>query len=193
LSTAGHHNDDARVHFRLGDATDLPLDANTVDAAISGLVLNFVSDHEAMVREMARITRSDGIVAAYVWDYSGGMQMMRHFWDAAIDVSPDDAAFDQGNRFPICRPGPLTALFEKVGMVEVSTTAIDISTVFNNFDDYWLSFLGKQGSAPTYLASADDDTFVRIRETLRSRLEPEADGTIQLTARAWAVKGSVVK
>ena len=140
---------------------------------------------------MARVTKPGGKVAAYVWDYGHGMQMMRHFWNAAIEVSPHDSKLDQAERFPICQPEPLQALFRDIGLRAISCRAIDIPTVFRNFDDYWTPFLGKQGAAPTYLLSVDDTTREKIREALESRLVPSADGAIALRARAWAVQGIV--
>lgn len=182
---------DPRARFQVGDATALPLDTDSYDVAVSGLVLNFVSDPTAMVREMIRVTKPGGVVAAYVWDYAGGMAMMRHFWDAAIAVSPEAAARDQAERFPLCQPQPLAALWEDLGLTAVSVRAIDIPTVFRDFADYWTPFLGKQGAAPTYLASVDAETQERIRTLLESRLQPGPDGIIALTARAWAVQGNV--
>jgi trans-aconitate methyltransferase len=182
---------DQRVQFELADATALPWADTSCDVTVSGLVLNFVRDASAMVREMVRVTRPGGKVAAYVWDYSGGMEMMRQFWDAAIAVSPEDAALDQAERFPLCQPQPLKALFRDAGLSSVEVRAIDIPTVFRDFDDYWLPFLGKQGAAPTYLASLDDEMREQIRELLKARLPAAADGSIALTARAWAVQGSV--
>ncbi len=82
---------DPRAGFEVGDATDLPWEAGSFDVTVSGLVLNFVPNREAMVKELARVTKYGGTVAAYVWDYAGGMEMMRHFWDAAIKVSPHDS------------------------------------------------------------------------------------------------------
>jgi len=180
---------DARVRFEVGDATLLPWHSRLFDVTVSGLVLNFVSDHQAMVREMARVTKSGGKVAAYVWDYARGMEMMRHFWDVAIIVSPDDSQLDQAERFPICQPEPLQELFSDLGLAEVSCRAIEIPMVFRDFADYWNPFLGKQGAAPAYLASVDDETRERIRALLQSRLAPAADGTIKMTAKAWAVQG----
>ncbi len=144
-----------------------------------------------MTREMARVTRPGGSVAAYVWDYAGGMQMMRHFWDAAIAVSPSDAKLDQAERFPLCQPGPLQALFERTGLKSVTVRAIDIQTVFQDFDDYWNPFLGRTGAAPTYLASVGDEVQEQIRLYLKSRLASARGGPIELTARAWAVQGVV--
>jgi SAM-dependent methyltransferase len=177
------------ARFTVGDATRLPWRAASADVGVSGLVLNFVGDHEAMAREMARVTKPGGTVAAYVWDYAGGMEMMRHFWDAAIAVSPTDARLDQAERFPICQPEPLRALFERVGLTAVQVRAIDIPTVFADFDDYWTPFLGKTGAAPSYLASVDAAVRERIRSALHERLAPHGGGPIGLTARAWAVRG----
>jgi len=182
---------DPRVRFMTGDATRLPWEADAFDVAVSGLVLNFVRDHEAMARAMVRATKPGGRVAAYVWDYAGGMQMIRHFWDAAVAVNPDDAKLDQGDRFPICQPEPLRALFEGAGLRSVLVRAIEIPTVFQDFDDYWNPFLGRQGSAPAYLASVSDDAREKIRAHLKARLAPAHGERIELMARAWAVKGLV--
>lgn len=182
---------DQRVQFEVGDATALPWPTTSYDVTVSGLVLNFVPDAGAMVREMARVTRPKGKVAAYVWDYSGGMEMMRQFWDVAIAVRPADAALDQAERFPLCQPEPLRALFQDAGLRSVAVRAVDIPTVFRDFNDYWLPFLGKQGAAPTYLASLDDKAREQIRTCLQERLPTASDGSIALTARAWAVQGMV--
>ena len=181
---------DPRVRFTTGDATRLPWEAAAFDVTVSGLVLNFVADHETMVREMTRVTKPGGRVAVYVWDYAGGMQMVRHFWDAAIAVNPQDAKLDQADRFPVCQPGPLRGLFERAGLRSVETRALEIPTVFRDFDDYWSPFLGRQGAAPTYLASLSDEARERIRSRLKARLATPGS-PIELTARAWAAQGVV--
>ena len=183
---------DSRVRFEVGDATALPWPSGSCDVTVSGLVLNFVSDADSVAREMVRITRPGGKVAAYVWDYAGGMQMMRHFWDVAVELNPYDSALDQAERFPLCQPEPLAALFRGAGLAAISVRSIDIPTMFRDFDDYWMPFLGKQGAAPTYLASLNDEMRDRIRDALKARLAPAADGSIALTARAWAVQGVVL-
>ena len=111
-------------------------------------------------------------------------------WDAAIAVSPD-SKLDQAERFPICQPEPLEALFTDTGLKAVWSRSIEVPTVFKNFDDYWIPFLGKQGSAPTYLASVNEEIREKIRARLQARLLPSMDGTIPLRARAWAVQGTV--
>jgi trans-aconitate methyltransferase len=115
---------DPRATFEVGDAGALPWSARSCDVTVCGLVLNFVRDAGAMVNEMQRVTRPGGKVAAYVWDYAGGMQMMRHFWDVAIALSPADSKLDQAERFPLCRPEPLKALFTRAGLASVAAWAV---------------------------------------------------------------------
>jgi ubiquinone/menaquinone biosynthesis C-methylase UbiE len=182
---------DRRVRFEIGDATSLPWPSASSDVTVSGLVLNFVSNAGQMTREMARVTRPGGVVAAYVWDYVDGMEMMRHFWDVAAQVSPNDSKLDQAERFPLCQPEPLQTLFRAAGLGSISVRAISVPTVFRDFDDYWKPFLGKQGAAPTYLASLNQESTQRIRDTLRARLVTAADGSIAMSAKAWAIQGIV--
>lgn len=180
-----------RARFSVGDATALPARDAAFDATVSGLLLNFVPDAGAAVREMARVTRGDGTVAAYVWDYGGNMQMMTAFWNAAVELDPSIQALNEAMRFPIARPEPLRSLFESSGIVDVETDGIEINTNFRDFDDYWSPFLGGQGSAPTYAMSLSDGDRNRLRDRIRASLPIEPDGSISLTARAWVVKGRV--
>jgi hypothetical protein len=128
-------------------------------------------------------------VAGYVWDYTGGMQLLCRFWDAAVDLDPGAAAQSEGIRFPICAPEPLRAAFESAGLADVAVRAIDIDTPFRDFDDYWRPFLGGVGPAPGYVASLDAQARERLRERLRATLAFNPDGSIPLVARAWAVRG----
>ncbi len=180
---------DPRASFRVGDAQALPFDDGAFDAAVSGLVLNFVPAPPRMAAEMRRVIRRGGVVALYVWDYAGGMELMRHFWDAAGSLDPAALPLDEGRRFPICRPEPLAALFRDAGLAEVDVRALDVPTVFRDFDDYWTPFLGGQGPAPGYCSSLDDARRTTLRERIRARLPVQPDGRIPLTARAWAVRG----
>ncbi len=180
---------DGRVRFEVGDAQTLPFEGGSYDAAVSGLVLNFIPQPDRAVAEMARVTRSGGAVAAYVWDYADGMQLMRHFWDAAVALDPSAGDLDEGRRFPLCRPEPLTDLFRAAGLRNVEVRAIDVPTTFRDFDDYWTPFLGGQGPAPTYTMSLSEDGRGALRERIRAGLPIEKDGSIHLTARAWAVRG----
>jgi SAM-dependent methyltransferase len=174
-----------------GDAAALPLRSGTFDAVVSGLALNFVARPATAVAEFARVAAPGATVAAYVWDYAAGMRMMRHFWDAAAAVDPAAAGQDEGPRFPICRPDALHAAWTGAGLTGVTVRSIEVPTVFAGFDDYWQPFLGGQGPAPAYLSRLAPARRDRIRALLEARLPRQADGSIRLTASAWAVRGVV--
>jgi SAM-dependent methyltransferase len=180
---------DPRVLFDVGDAQALQADTATFDAVVAGLVLNFVPEPDRAVSEMARVTRPGGNVAAYVWDYAEGMQMMRHFWDAAGALDPGARELDEGRRFTLCRPEPLADLFQNTGLGEVEVRAIDVPTVFRDFDDYWSPFLAGQAPAPAYAMSLSQERRAALRDRIRASLPTSAEGEHHLTARAWAVRG----
>jgi hypothetical protein len=142
---------------------------------------------------MARVTGTGGTIGAYVWDYAGKMELMRYFWDEAVALDPGAAALDEGVRFPLCRPEALTGLFRQADLQAIAVTAIDIRTRFATFDGYWRPFLGGQGPAPAYVIALDDHTRAQLRDRLRARLPVAADGSIALTARAWAIRGTAAK
>jgi hypothetical protein len=119
------------------------------------------------------------------------MDLMRHFWDAAVALDRNAASLDEGVRFPVCRPEALESLFASAGLDDIRVTPIDISTVFGSFDDYWQPFLGGQGPAPAYAMSLDEASRGRLRDSIRERLPIRADGSIPMTARAWAVAARV--
>ncbi|HUG47157.1 MAG TPA: class I SAM-dependent methyltransferase [Candidatus Limnocylindria bacterium] len=189
LAAARGRVSDRRASFVVGTAERLPPDLEKFDGVVSGLVLNFVPDTAAAVAEMTRVTRPDGVVGAYVWDYADGMQLMRYFWDAAAELDPAAAAFDEGRRFPRFGSERLPALMG-AHLSDVVSTGIVVETPFADFDDYWRPFLGGQGPAPSYAMSLDEKARHRLRDVLLARLPTAPDGTIALTARAWAVKGT---
>jgi ubiquinone/menaquinone biosynthesis C-methylase UbiE len=180
---------DPRVIFEVGNAQSLPAEPESFDAAVSGLVMNFVPQPDQMVAEMARVVRDGGIVALYVWDYAGKMQMLRHFWNAVAALDPAARELDEGWRFAICNPNSLKYLFEHAGLSQVEIRPIDISADFKDFDDYWLPFLGGQGPAPGYLKSLDERRRAQLRDRIYNSLPFALDGTIPLMMRAWAAKG----
>jgi len=182
-----------RAVLHQGSATAIPLADASVDVVVSGLVLNFVPDQRAALLEMARVTGKGGTIAAYVWDYAGKMEFMRFFWDAAIELDPDAAKMDEGVRFPLCCPEALKKLFAGAGLKGVEVKPIDIPTPFANFDDYWQPFLGGQGPAPAYAMSLDETARARLRDRIRARIPIDANGSILLTARAWAARATVAR
>ena len=189
---ARHKVTNPRATFQVGDAQNLPVADNSFDATVAGLVINFVPDQAKAVREMARATRSGGIIAAYVWDYAGEMQMMRRFWDAAVALDPSAISLDEGRRFPVCRPEPLASLFQHAGLGGAEVRSIDAATIFKDFDDYWTPFLGGQAPAPGYCMSLSEDRRAALRDRIRASLPTSDDGRIHLIARAWAVRGTVL-
>jgi SAM-dependent methyltransferase len=182
-----------RAALHGGNAAQIPLADGSADVVVSGLVLNFVPDAQAALREMSRVASDDGTVAAYVWDYAGKMELMRVFWDAAAELDGAAAALDEGRRFPLCRPPALEQAFSNAGLREVSVVSLEVPTRFAGFDDYWQPFLGGQGPAPAYTMSLTEDARARLRERIRSRVAGQPDGSIAMTARAWGVRGRVRK
>ncbi len=184
----GHVQDD-RVHFEVGDAEALTDESETFDTVVSGLVLNFIPHPERALAEMTRVTQAGGVLAVYVWDYAEGMQFIRHFFDAAVALDPKAIEHDEGPRFPICRPDVLRQSFESVGLHQVEVRPIEIPTLFRDFDDYWSPFLAGQGPAPSYAMSLNEEHRAALRERIRAGLPFNSDGSIPLTARAWAARG----
>ncbi len=177
-----------RVHFLVGDILATPWPRHWFDVVVSGLVLNFVPDPLATLVAMAGNGRPGATVAAYVWDYGDRMDFLRYFWQAAVDLDPGAAALDEGAVFPICRPDRLAAVFAAAGLQAVSVRAIDVPTVFADFNDFWEPFLGGRGPAGAYVRSLSDDARVALRGHLTGRLPIRPDGSIHLLARAWAVR-----
>lgn len=180
---------DDRARFLVGDAQALTVESDSYNAVVSGLVLNFIPQPYLAVKEMARVVKPGGVVATYVWDYAGQMQMIRHFWNAASALDPAAHDLDEGRRFPICKPEALADLFQNAGLRDVEVFSLVIDTVFKDFDDYWLPFLGGQGPAPGYVMSLSEEKRTALRERLQDGLPFALDGSIPLVARAWAVRG----
>ncbi|MER7248036.1 methyltransferase domain-containing protein [Kribbella sp. NPDC000426] len=175
---------DERVSFDVRSAADLP--DGPFDLVVAGLVLNFIPERVEALRRMREIGST---VAVYVWDYAAGMQLLRYFFDTMLALRPQDRDHDEGSRFSFCTADGLEALFREAGFADVRTRGIVVPTVFSSFDDYWKPFLGGTGVAPAYLRSLDPADQEAMREGVRERLPIEADGSIRLTARAWAAVG----
>ena len=184
-------DDTKKINFKVGLAESMEVDTNTIDAVVSGLVLNFVQDPKAAAAEMLRATRPGGKVGVFVWDYAKGMQMLRYFWDAAVELDIKASEFDEGLRFPICNKGHLESIFKEVGFKHVEEKAIEVKTIFKSFNDYWQPFLSNVGPAPGYVMNLNVENRKKLEAKLRNSLPINKDGTISLSAKAWAVKGIV--
>jgi SAM-dependent methyltransferase len=177
------------ARFEVADAQALPFAGRTFDRALSLLVINFVPAPAKALGEMIRVTRPGGTVAAAVWDYGEGMEMLRVFWDEAVALDPAADTRDE-RRMPLCRRGELAALWRDHGLADVVEEPIVVRLAFSSFDDYWEPFLAKQGPAGVYVASLAGARKGQLRERLRRRLVGAgADGGFTLGARAWAVRG----
>ena len=176
---------------RVASAEELPFGENSFDATLSQLVLNFIPDPAAGLREMMRVTRPGGTVAACVWDYAGEMTMLRAFWDAAIEVDAGRAeALDEGRRMRNCDPDSLGGLWAEAGLEHVTTDAIIASAAYGSFDELWEPFTAGVGPAGAYCASVSEQQRDAIKTSFHARLgSPEAG--FELSARAWMASGTV--
>jgi SAM-dependent methyltransferase len=184
---------DPRVEFRVGDATSLAsFPSGSRDIAVAALVLNFIPDRVAALREMSRIVRPGGTVAFYVWDYpGGGVEFMRAFWTAAVTLDPAARDLTEDKRFPFCTRDGLVELVHEAGLNSPEAAAIECQSVFRDFDDYWRPFTMGAGPAPGYCTSLPPEARERLRAKLSGDLPRQGDGSISLTTRAWALKARV--
>ncbi|MEZ5097158.1 MAG: class I SAM-dependent methyltransferase [Nocardioides sp.] len=187
VAWAADHQPDGRASFAVGDAASLP--PTCADVVVSGLVVNFIPDPVPAVVAMAAAARV-GTVAAYVWDYAGRMELLRHFWDAAAAVDPAAETLHEAARFPDCHPEALAALWADAGLAEVATMALEVTERFGSVDALWAPFLGGQGPAPGYVATLAPERREAVRAVFQDRLPVAPDGTVALTARAFAVRGA---
>jgi trans-aconitate methyltransferase len=183
------HQRDARLRVEAANLSTLPSGDSDFDVVASNLVMNFLPDPVAGLRDMYARTRANGVVAATVWDYASGMQCLRSFWDGARSVDPAAAALDEGERFPLCSPRRLVDAMNQAGLAEVAAGEIVVETVFSSFADYWTPFLEGVGPAGTYVAALDDHARDALAGAVRSRMHTEPSGAIAMTARAWTVRG----
>jgi SAM-dependent methyltransferase len=191
LGAAQSRISDPRARFEIGDAQALPVTSDGYDAVVAGLVLNFVTDPALAVAEMTRAARPGGAVGAYVWDYRGAMQGARHFWAAVAATDPEALALDPRPHFHSCEPEPLAELFHGAGLGDVAVGTLDLLMRFQDLDDFWLPFtMAGAAVAQRYVSALDDDRRAALREQLRATLPIAADGSLHLTDRAWAVRGT---
>lgn len=177
--------------FRVGSVENLPFENESFDIIVSGLALNFFQNLEKALTELKRVSKQNGIIAAYVWDYSDRMDFLRYFWDAAYQIDPKSRELDEGLRFPICTSENLIKAFENANLKDVECSKLDVNTNFKNFDDYWNPFLGGQGPAPSYLASLNRELQKTLKNNLKEKLKFESNGSINLLGRAIAIRGKL--
>jgi SAM-dependent methyltransferase len=173
------------VTVRRAAAEQLPFEDEAFDAALAQLVVHFMTDPVAGLREMARVTRTQGVVAACVWDHAGGRGPLSPFWDAARELDPD---VEDESQLAGAREGHLSELFEAAGLHEVEESALSVDVEHPSFEEWWEPFMLGVGPAGGFAAGLDAERQARLRELCRERL-PAAP--FVLTAQAWAARGVV--
>jgi SAM-dependent methyltransferase len=169
------------LDVRRGTAEDLPYDDDSFDAALAQLVVHFMPDPVAGLREMARVTRSGGVVSASVWDNAGDTGPLQVFWRAARDVDPTvrDESHLAGSR-----EGHLAELATAAGLDEVRSTSLTVRVPFGSFEEWWAPYLMGVGPAGAYVASLDAEARLRVEERCR---EVMPSGAFEHDATAWVV------
>jgi SAM-dependent methyltransferase len=191
VTVARARHQSPRLSFQVGDAQQLPFEDESFDRTLSLLILNFIPDPRAGLAEMMRVTRPGGTIAAAVWDYGDGMEMLRIFWDEACALDSRADVKDE-RHMPLSRSGELAALWRAHHLQLVADATLTIETEFTGFDDYWLPFLQQQGPAGAHVATLLPNDRAQLESRLRRRLlSDRADGPLTLRARAWAVRGVV--
>jgi len=181
------------VRVEVASAEALPFAAAAFDHALAQLVVNFMTAPPAGVRELRRVTRRGGTVAAAVWDYAGEMTLLRRFWDAAIALDPTAASRDEGRCMPFCTPDELADLWSQAGLADVGVADAVVSAGYEDFEDLWQPL--ELGVAPSgaYATSLPPEERAALKEELRRRLGVgDPDRPFELNARAWVVTGRVV-
>jgi SAM-dependent methyltransferase len=173
------------VTVQLAPAEDLPYDDDAFDSTLAQLVVHFMTEAVAGLREMSRVTRGAGVVAASVWDHAGGRAPTSPFWRAARDLEP--GAQDE-SALAGARAGHLAELLDAAGLRDVEATELTAAVDYESFDEWWRPYTLGVGPAGSYLASLDDMRQAELREHCRRSL-PEPPFTI--TATAWAARGRV--
>ena len=176
------------VDVQLGRAEAVPFGDGRFDVALAQLVLHFVTHPEQAAGEMRRVVRPGGVVAACMWDFAEGMEMLRHFWDAALTVDPD--APDEARTLRFGRQGEIVELFESAGLESVVETTLHVSSRYDSFDEFWSGFLAGIGPAGMFCVALSDESRAALREELFLRVGSPG-GSFTLGAMARSAKGLV--
>ncbi|MFW0785341.1 class I SAM-dependent methyltransferase [Gordonia sp. CPCC 206044] len=184
VSACARRYPDADV--RVGVAERLPWPDGGFDAALSCLVIGFMDDADRGLREMSRVTRPGGVVAACMWDLTeGGMTMLATFWEAVRELDPTVV----GERMSVgVSRGDIAARMESAGLTDIVDGELSAHADYAGFDDFWEPFTFAVGPAGSYLASLPADRREQLREICLPKLP---DGPFTLPARAWYARGIV--
>jgi SAM-dependent methyltransferase len=170
------------IESQQASAEALPFGDAAFDAALAQLVVHFMADPVAGLREMARVTRPGGVVAACVWDHAGERSPIATFWRAARELDP--GARDESD-LAGAREGALEQLLRDAGLDDVTTAEHEAAFTPASFEEWWEPFNLGVGPAGAYVSELDEDTRSRLRERCR-----ELFGDAR-PAVAWAARGVV--
>ncbi|KRE29174.1 SAM-dependent methyltransferase [Mycobacterium sp. Soil538] len=173
----------ADTDARLGTAEELPYETASFDAALAQLVVHFMTDPVVALRQMARVTRPGGVIAACVWD--GPTGALAPFWDAVHLIDPgaqDEALLSGAHR------GHLTELFDAAGLRDVDEVRIAAEVVHPTFEEWWKPYTYGVGPAGDYVQRLGDDRRALLETVARDRL---GSGPFTVTANAWAARATV--
>jgi SAM-dependent methyltransferase len=193
IAFARSRQEGAGIDFLVGDASRLPFADRSFAAALAQLSLNFVPDAAMAVREMRRVVKPGGVVAAAVWDFRGGLVYQRLFWDTAAGLDPEAGATrDRLFSGPLALPEGLPRSWREAGLRAVERDSLTIRMEYADFNDYWEPLLGGQGPVGSYVENLQPRHRRQIEERVRAAfLSGAPDGPRSLTATAWAVRGVV--
>lgn len=193
IEHATRRSQDPRLTFQVADACSLPFPDATYDHALSMLVLQFIPQAEHAVREMRRVTKRGGTVAAATWDTRGGHVAFRMVFDTAAMLDPHaDQRRARAYARPLSRPGDLAQTWQEAGLTNVVQEMITIRMDFSSFADFWAPSEGQDGPIADYVGTLDGTMKRKLREAVeRAYLDGEGDGPRSYAATAWVVKGQV--
>lgn len=164
-------------------AEELPFESESFHASLAQLVVHFMSDPAAGLKEMVRVTRPGGVVAACVWDHGGGRGPVSPFWAAVKEL---DADVDDESDLAGAREGDLAQLLSAAGLRDVQSASLEVSARYAAFEEWWEPYTLGVGPAGGYVAALTDDRRAELRDRCRRRL-PEPP--FEIAAWAWAARG----
>jgi SAM-dependent methyltransferase len=193
VEAARQRNADPRITIAQGDVCALPFPDRSFDRTLALLVLHFIPESEQAAREMSRVTRPGGVVAAAVWDSYGGMPVQRMFWDTATVLDPSAAGPRRESYFkPMTRPGEMRALWTQIGLADVAEIPLLIRMDFSSFEDFWKPYAEGEGPLGKYATGLDDGRRTAFERALRAAYEAgEPNGPRSFAAVALACRGIV--
>jgi SAM-dependent methyltransferase len=178
------------VRVELAPAERMPFGDAEFDHSVAQLVVNFMSDAHAGLREMRRVTRSGGTITACTWDYAEGMTLIRNLFDAAIALDPAAAEHDEGRKMRYCQPDELRDLWLATGLRDIEVKPIVVIAQYENFEDLWAPLEYGVGPVGAYVLSLGTTRRSALKAKFADRLGV-GDAPFELSARAWAARGVV--